>query len=52
MSILLKIAEANDITKPTMKVRIGNVQTSKVQAGQTETSFLMLSDDRLHSCQL
>lgn len=51
MSILLKIAEANDITKPTMKVRIGNVKTSKVQAGQTDTSFLTLSDDRLRSYQ-
>lgn len=51
MSILLKIVEANDITKPTLKVRIGNVRTSKVQAGQNDTSFLMLSDDGLHSYQ-
>ena len=51
MSILLKFDEAHDITKPTLKVRIDHVKTSKVQAGQNDTSFLMLSDDRLHSYQ-
>lgn len=51
MCILLKIVEANDITKPDLQVRTVNVKTSGVQTRQNNPSFLMLSEDRLHSNQ-